>query len=92
MRAQDRDEFERFFEAWFPRVHAFASKRLPPQAARAATEVALRRAVEGAWPPGPEAELASLLLSLLKADIAERVAAEEESAPKSMQQPLGAAQ
>jgi len=65
------EAFHRFFEEWFPRVHAFARRRLgTPLHAEAVTRAALRSALEEAARIDPRTPIGPWLLAHVKREIA----------------------
>ena len=69
--ARDPEAFRRFFDAWFPRVHAFALRRLGSRVlAEAVTRRTLRAALAEVGGIDPETPVAPWLLGHLCREIA----------------------
>jgi hypothetical protein len=62
--------FERFFERWFTRIHAFAARRVGAAEAEIVCERVLRAALLAREDLAPEASLAPRLLGRTVAEIA----------------------
>lgn len=63
--------FHGFFDEWFPRVYAFAQRRLGSRLrAEAVTRAVLGRAVEDASTLDPRTPIAKWLLALVQSEIA----------------------